>query len=504
MGAHAQESGRPAPLSVLPTLAPITNAPFVSTRPGPLAIAFAFLWAFATLSYAALTSDFQMAVLLVVAVVLTSILAAEDTIGRVTLVGLLGPLAVLLLGVSVGGLVALGVVLVGDGVVRREPLTTVAWHAALLTVMLTAGGWMAGAGDLPVMPEAGARALGAAWIAIFVAWAAARQRVRLDPLAIAAALFMIVVMVAALTSGAWMTMFNEAQQPWLRAGLRGLGFASAFMAVDLVIASAASVRTGGWQAPRFWLDHLPVLFVRYGAQALIAGLLAEWYARDGIAVLAVALGVALTAQLVFMLYRRTEETTESAIAALASAIDARDPYTAGHSTRVAEYSTLAATHLGWSRAKVRRTQRAGLLHDIGKLGVSDAVLHKPGGLSKSEFDHMKRHASFGEQIVGQVRGLHEVARIVGQDHEHWAGGGYPRGLSGAQIREEARLIAVADVFDAMSTDRPYRPALPVNEVNDHLKQVAGSQLDPEITAAFTRAMKDGSAAGVSFCFCATH
>jgi HD-GYP domain-containing protein (c-di-GMP phosphodiesterase class II) len=139
-----------------------------------------------------------------------------------------------------------------------------------------------------------------------------------------------------------------------------------------------------------------------------------------------------------------------------------------------------------------------------KLGVADDVLHKPGPLSDAEFDQMKRHASVGEEIVAQVRGLSGIATIVGQDHERWAGGGYPRGLAGEEILPEARLIAVADVFDAMTTDRPYRAALTEDDALSHLESVAGSQLDPHLTVAFVDLVRTPRGSGVAFCYCATH
>lgn len=312
---------------------------------------------------------------------------------------------------------------------------------------------------------------------------------------------MFLVMAGALAADRWLP---RAAEPFVAAGMQGMGFAAAFMLVDFIASSFAARRSGGGSALDFWRDHMPVLFVRYGAQGFAAGMIAHWYNDVGLTALIAAAAALLVLQSAYFFYRRAEETVESAIAALASAIDARDPYTAGHSVRVAEYAARAAVHLGWSRAKVARTNRAGLLHDVGKLGVADDVLHKPGALSQAEFEHMKRHAAVGEEIVAHVRGLDVIARIVGQDHERWEGGGYPRGLAGEQIRPEARLIAIADVFDAMTTDRPYRPSLAEEDALAHLENVSGTQLDPGLTASFIGLVRMPRSSGVRFCYCATH
>jgi hypothetical protein len=315
---------------------------------------------------------------------------------------------------------------------------------------------------------------------------------------------MIAVMASAMSSPWWLTLLPARSEPIVEAGLRGMGFAATFMFVDFVASSLAASRSSGRGALDFWLDHLPVLFVRYGLQGVTAGLIVYWHSESGIGGLVTAVAALLLLQAAYHFHRRADETVESAIAALASAIDARDPYTAGHSVRVAEYATAAAVRFGWSKALIARTNKAGLLHDVGKLGVADAVLHKPGALSDEEFAHMKRHAAVGEEIVGRVRGLSGVAKIVGQDHERWDGDGYPRGLAELDILREARLIAIADVFDAMTTDRPYRAALAEGDALSHLERAAGSQLDPDLTAAFVELVRTPRSSGVAFCYCATH
>ncbi|MBI5283982.1 MAG: HD-GYP domain-containing protein [Chloroflexi bacterium] len=461
-------------------------------------------WLGAALVVFTISGDPGLGALMVFAIVATTMLATEDQIGAAGLSGLFATLAVLLLGWPAGSLVALGSIALGDGVLRRVPARSLVWHAALLTAMLTAGAWVAGAPQTAAPPAAAGRAVGVVWCAIYVVFAVVKARHGSPPTAAAQGGGMILVMTAALTATAWLPLLPATAERGVAAGLHGMGFAAAFMLVDFAASSLAARRTAGPGALDFWLDHLPVLFVRYASQGLAAGLIVYWYDDAGVFALAAATGGMLLLQAVYFFYRRADETVESAIAALASAIDARDPYTAGHSIRVAEYAALAAVRLGWSKAKVARTNKAGLLHDVGKLGVADDVLHKPGPLSEVEFAHMKRHAAVGEDIVAQVRGLSDVATIVGQDHERWAGGGYPRGLSGQEILPEARLIAIADVFDAMTTDRPYRAALTEEDALAHLESVAGSQLDPALTASFINVVRAPRPSGVAFCYCATH
>ena len=156
------------------------------------------------------------------------------------------------------------------------------------------------------------------------------------------------------------------------------------------------------------------------------------------------------------------------------------------------------------RGRVDRLRRAALMHDVGKIGVPDAVLFKPAKLDADEFEQMKRHAPIGESIVSRIPGLESIAHIAGEDHERWAGGGYPRGLKGEEIMPEARLLAIIDVFDAMTTDRPYRAALSEEEALLHLESVAGDQLNPEMTKRFIEHVRDGRQTGVLFCYCATH
>ena len=169
---------------------------------------------------------------------------------------------------------------------------------------------------------------------------------------------------------------------------------------------------------------------------------------------------------------------------LASALDARDTYTAGHSSRVSEYSCAIAAGLGLSAGEVREIQIGALLHDIGKIGISDSVLQKPGKLTTEEFAIIQRHPTIGRHILEGVNGFQPYLDVVELHHENWDGTGYPRGLRGEDVPRAARIVHVADAFDAMTSNRPYRRGMGVSEAFGILNRFAGTQFDPVIVNAF--------------------
>ena len=173
------------------------------------------------------------------------------------------------------------------------------------------------------------------------------------------------------------------------------------------------------------------------------------------------------------------------IRALTSAVDAKDRYTMGHSDRVAHLAAQLARAAGLDDATANRVHLAGLLHDVGKIGVPESVLCKPGKLTDEEFDHIKRHPRLGHDILRGIPQLADILPGVLWHHERWDGRGYPDHLSGERIPLLPRLIAVADTFDAMSSNRSYRPAMPRQRVLAEIARCAGSQLDPALAPLFT-------------------
>jgi len=189
--------------------------------------------------------------------------------------------------------------------------------------------------------------------------------------------------------------------------------------------------------------------------------------------------------------RQNQELFLETIRTLAAAIDAKDPYTRGHSERVASYSMALSRHLGLKQDEVFRIHIAAILHDVGKLGIKDGILNKPGGLSDDEFEVMRQHPSIGAQIMSPIRMLKDIIPGIRNHHETWDGTGYPDRLKGDQIPMVARIIGVADTFDAMTTTRPYQTAMTLEYVLAKMRSMSGSRFDPLVIDAFLAAVEAG-------------
>jgi putative nucleotidyltransferase with HDIG domain len=187
------------------------------------------------------------------------------------------------------------------------------------------------------------------------------------------------------------------------------------------------------------------------------------------------------------LYRQQREFLRGVVRALTSAIDAKDPYTCGHSDRVARVAVRLAAEMGCDHETLNTIYLSGLLHDIGKIGIDDNVLRKPGKLTEVEYEHIKMHSEIGYRILKDLRQLDDVLPVVLHHHEQWDGKGYPHNLAADNIPLMARIVAVADAFDAMGSDRPYRQGMPEARLEQVLREGAGKQWDPEVVAAFFRA-----------------
>ena len=169
---------------------------------------------------------------------------------------------------------------------------------------------------------------------------------------------------------------------------------------------------------------------------------------------------------------------------LAVILDARDPYTKRHSENVTRYSVAIAKEMGFNPAQIEIIRRSGLLHDIGKIGIRDDILLKPGKLTNEEFEQIKIHPVKSQEIVSSLPFLKEVAMLVRHHHERYDGKGYPDGKSGEDIELGSRIMAVSDSFDAMTTDRPYRKRLPLEEAIAELIRCKGTQFDPKVVDNF--------------------
>ena len=184
------------------------------------------------------------------------------------------------------------------------------------------------------------------------------------------------------------------------------------------------------------------------------------------------------------LYEDIEKSYFSTVQALAKAIEVKDPYTHGHSERVTEYALMIADALQLEERERQKLKYAATLHDIGKIGIAGRVLNKPGSLTDEEYSHVKTHPELGDSIIEPVEFLQGPRPIILHHHEHYDGKGYPVGLKGKDIPLCARILSVADAFEAMRSDRPYRRALPLEKARRELMRNAGTQFDPEIVKIF--------------------
>ena len=180
------------------------------------------------------------------------------------------------------------------------------------------------------------------------------------------------------------------------------------------------------------------------------------------------------------LEKEVQARTTSMLLGMVNALDLRDTETHWHSRRVALFAKRLAEEAGLEETQILEVERGSLLHDVGKIGVSDTILLKPGKLTPEEWVEMKRHAEYGYQILQNVEFLHEARDVVWQHHERWDGAGYPRGLKGKDIYIGARIFSVIDTYDAMTSDRPYRKALSHDIACKEINDMKGTQFDPDV------------------------
>jgi HD-GYP domain-containing protein (c-di-GMP phosphodiesterase class II) len=189
------------------------------------------------------------------------------------------------------------------------------------------------------------------------------------------------------------------------------------------------------------------------------------------------------------LHQTVLDAYKNTIKTLAAAIDAKDPYTRGHSQRVMEFTILAGAYLSFTPEEMETLEYAGILHDVGKISIDSTILNKPGSLTESEWEIIHEHPTIGANLLRAIPFLEKASELVRCHHEHYNGGGYPSRLKGESIPLGARLIAVADAFDTMTTDRSYRAALTVDHAVKELHDCAGKQFCPVAVKAFIAGLR---------------
>ena len=230
---------------------------------------------------------------------------------------------------------------------------------------------------------------------------------------------------------------------------------------------------------------------------LLAGMLLNWqgvaFTSNMLLVLSVVLGLLFFLEVYILCIEKEEKyilekkrvrsvwrMSMQIVQTLVKTIDAKDSYTNGHSARVAQYSVMLAKRMGFKEEELGRLEYTALLHDVGKIGVSDAILNKKGKLTEEEYAIIKEHSEIGAQILSTITELPDVAVGARYHHERYDGKGYPDGLKGEEIPLFARIIAVADSYDAMTSKRSYRDALPQELVRQEITRGIGTQFDPRI------------------------
>src|SRR3954447_23432612 len=191
---------------------------------------------------------------------------------------------------------------------------------------------------------------------------------------------------------------------------------------------------------------------------------------------------------------RAADAYRAVVHSLAAALEARDGYTGDHSDEVQRLAVAVARRLGLTGVDLDEVRTVALLHDIGKIGIPDDVLHKPTSLSDTEWESMREHPVIGERILSPLPGLSAVATAVRHEHERWDGGGYPDGLAGEAIPLASRIVLACDAWHALVSDRPYRKALPLADARAELERCAGTQFDPRVVAALLASLDAPSGA----------
>ncbi len=248
-----------------------------------------------------------------------------------------------------------------------------------------------------------------------------------------------------------------------------------------------------------WLRHFPWLSLNYIGGASIALILVSYTSNISLTAVGIIVPLLLVIYLTFrMSWGRLEDANThvnqlnqlylSTIETLAMAVDAKDQVTHGHIRRVQVYAVELARRIGVDdNRQIKAIEAAALLHDMGKLGIPEHILNKPGRLTSTEFDRMKQHADLGADLLSSIRFPYPVVPIVRHHHENWDGEGYPSGIAGTDIPLGARILSVVDCFDALTSDRPYRPRLNADQAFDIIRERRGTMYDPLVVDTFIRA-----------------
>ncbi|MBF7096591.1 HD-GYP domain-containing protein [Alkalibacter mobilis] len=239
-----------------------------------------------------------------------------------------------------------------------------------------------------------------------------------------------------------------------------------------------------------WLENFSGLIPNVLGVSAVSIIITLSYLNFGVESIIVLFFPYLLIRYSFQLVFDMKQAYLNTIKALSSALEEKDPYTKGHSERVEKYSAILAKELN-TKIDFQQLQYAAIFHDIGKIGINDSILNKPGKLSDEEYEQIKQHPSKGMNILGNVGFLKKATKIIGAHHEYCDGTGYPQGLKQEEIPLESKIITVVDIFDAVTTDRPYRKAMTDEEAIEILRRESGTKLDPAIVDKFIKLHNEG-------------
>jgi putative nucleotidyltransferase with HDIG domain len=235
-----------------------------------------------------------------------------------------------------------------------------------------------------------------------------------------------------------------------------------------------------------WLNNVVGVLASSLAVGSIGVIMALSYSQYGIGAVLLFFGPLLLARFSFKLYIDMRNVYVNTIQLLNRTMEAKDSYTSGHAARVQEYAVSLAKEIGMSERKIENIRKAAILHDIGKIGIDDSILKKSGSLTAAEYSMIKQHPVIGAEILKDVDFLKEITEIIRHHHERYDGKGYPDGLKGDAIPIEAAILAIADVYDAMTSNRPYRSAMEKDVALREIRQNAGTQFDPILADKFVQ------------------
>ncbi|WP_088225702.1 HD-GYP domain-containing protein [Desulfosporosinus sp. FKB] len=275
-----------------------------------------------------------------------------------------------------------------------------------------------------------------------------------------------------------------------------LGAAVVYMFTNMTIVSIALGELQNKSPWKIWLNNIRWSipnFIALAPLGLLMALIYKNYGPFGLLLLFIPL---LVSRHSFQLYIDMRENYLNTVEALVQALEAKDTYTSGHSERVGKYAVAIAEGINMSEDKMEFLKYAAVLHDVGKIGVSENILNKKERLLDSEWESIRSHPVIGETIIKSIKFMFDIGQVVRHHHERYDGKGYPDGIQGEDIPLESRIIAVADTYDAITSDRSYRKGKTHEEAIEELKKVAGSQLDPKLVEVFCKAVTTESASQI--------